>query len=153
MFKNILVAVAEGPGADAVFAHALSLARLTEARLIVLHALSAEQQPAHAFVHDNDSNWVDYMQRWKRREHEGSTLLQHLHQQAAHAHVPVEILQQTGSPGPTICRGAQEQQADLIVVGRRVGPDGLPLGSTSTFVLHHAPCAVQTVPLQADATP
>lgn len=54
-----------------------------------------------------------------------------------------------GSPKLEIARVAQEQQADLIVVGSH-GRHGLALllGSTATGVLHHAECDVLAVRLR-----
>lgn len=54
-----------------------------------------------------------------------------------------------GSPKLEIARVAQEQQADLIVVGSH-GRHGLALllGSTATGVLHHAACDVLAVRLR-----
>jgi nucleotide-binding universal stress UspA family protein len=49
-----------------------------------------------------------------------------------------------GDPGDNICELADELEADLIIVGRkdRSGLEELLLGSVSSEVVHHAPCAV-----------
>ena len=49
-----------------------------------------------------------------------------------------------GDPGDNICELAEELEADLIIVGRkdRSGLEELLLGSVSSDVVHHAPCAV-----------
>jgi len=56
-----------------------------------------------------------------------------------------------GSPKTEIIRVAEENQADLIVVGSH-GRHGLALllGSTANGVLHHATCDVLAVRLQDD---
>jgi len=49
-----------------------------------------------------------------------------------------------GDPSTNICELADELEADLIIVGRkdRSGLEELVLGSVSSEVVHHAPCAV-----------
>ena len=52
-----------------------------------------------------------------------------------------------GQPAEVICDFAREQGMDLIVIGSRGRSAfaALVLGSTSTQVLHHAPCPVTVV--------
>lgn len=57
-----------------------------------------------------------------------------------------------GQPAKTICIHASENNTDLIVIGSR-GRSAfteLTLGSVSSQVLHHAPCAVTVVRGQSD---
>jgi universal stress protein A len=56
-------------------------------------------------------------------------------------------------PGPEIVRVAEEESADLIIVGSH-GRHGLALllGSTANNVLHHAPCDVMAVRLPDEST-
>ncbi len=56
-----------------------------------------------------------------------------------------------GSPGHNLVRIADENQADLIVVGSH-GRHGIKmlLGSTANAVLHHAHCDVLAVRLKDD---
>jgi nucleotide-binding universal stress UspA family protein len=61
--------------------------------------------------------------------------------------VEVETHAQEGDPAQAIIEVAQEQNADLIVVGAR-GLTGLQrflLGSVSSKLAHHAPCTVMIV--------
>ena len=53
-----------------------------------------------------------------------------------------------GKPGETICKIAEKESADIIVVGTRgMGAvRRVVLGSVSDYVLHHAHCAVVIVP-------
>lgn len=62
---------------------------------------------------------------------------------------------ETGEAGPLLCRLASELKVDVVVVGSR-GRGALKralLGSVSSYVMHHAPCAVLVVPQQPDSPP
>lgn len=61
--------------------------------------------------------------------------------------VPFHVRRETGHPVETIVRVAEEQKADLIVLGSRgLGTfKRLRLGSVSDGVLHHAHCPVLIV--------
>lgn len=58
-----------------------------------------------------------------------------------------------GRPGEEICRLAESEAVDGIVMGRRgrgrIGE--ILLGSVSHYVVHHASCAVTLVPSQSEA--
>ena len=88
---------------------------------------------------------------YSRRELEERTtrlsrLLQEVGLPAARARLHVE----RGEPLPTILRTAERWQADLIIVGRRTGPDPLvaggPIGSVARAVAFQAPVDVMIVP-------
>ena len=59
-----------------------------------------------------------------------------------------------GDPGPTICDMAAEVKADVIVVGNHGAGfvARLLAGSVSTYVVHHAPCAVLVVRQPKDSS-
>ena len=66
--------------------------------------------------------------------------------------VPVEQVIQTGEAGPALCRVAEEQGVDVIVVGSR-GRGAIKralLGSVSTHVTNNAPCPVVVVRRDGD---
>ncbi len=60
-------------------------------------------------------------------------------------HVNTRVAQ--GNVRDTIVRTAEQENVDLIIMGRRgLGTlEGMILGSVSTYVVAHAPCAVLTV--------
>jgi nucleotide-binding universal stress UspA family protein len=62
-------------------------------------------------------------------------------------HVTVSTRDPIGDPAEQIVGTAEELGADLVVVGTHNGNavERLVLGSTSTSVLHHAPCDVLVV--------
>jgi nucleotide-binding universal stress UspA family protein len=61
--------------------------------------------------------------------------------------VELETYTREGDPADVIIQVANEQQADLIVVGSsgRTGIKRFLLGSVSSKVSHHAPCSVMIV--------
>ena len=61
--------------------------------------------------------------------------------------IEVRAVPGVGDPADTIVDEARDWDADLIVVGTRGlgGAKRMMLGSTSTKVLHHAPCDVLVV--------
>ncbi|HEY9724278.1 MAG TPA: universal stress protein [Oscillatoriaceae cyanobacterium] len=60
------------------------------------------------------------------------------------APVPIEVMVESGDPGPVICEAAKGY--DLIVIGKHErGISDFLLGSTSTYVVRNAPCPVALV--------
>ena len=61
--------------------------------------------------------------------------------------IEVETHARDGDPAQVILEVAQEQKADLIVVGNRglTGIERFLLGSVSSKLSHHAPCSVMIV--------
>ncbi len=59
----------------------------------------------------------------------------------------VEAIFTAGDPGHEIVRVAEEQNADLIVLGTHgySGWKRFTIGSVAEFVVRHAPCAVLTI--------
>jgi nucleotide-binding universal stress UspA family protein len=58
----------------------------------------------------------------------------------------------TGDPGAELCRIADDENADVIVIGSHGSGfwKRVVLGSVSHYVLHHAPCAVFVVRAPSD---
>lgn len=156
MFNKIVVAIDNSAMSRQVFAQALDLAASNNARLMLLHVLSAEQEggpnlplfPALGYYPGISDRTLElYRQQWQTLEQQGLDLLRSLAAQATAAGVITEFSQTAGSPGRTICDIAASWEANLIIIGRR-GLSGLSelfLGSVSNYVLHHAPCSVLTV--------
>ena len=61
--------------------------------------------------------------------------------------IPVEIYAREGDPADAILDVAEEQNADLIVVGNKgmTGAKRFLLGSVPNKVSHHAPCSVMII--------
>lgn len=157
MFKKILAAIDMSDMGKLVFARALSLAAQNQAHLLLLHALSPEEENSPLPIPPdltqlypavgNDLTLESWRQQWEEFEREGLEKLQTYVQEAAIAGIKPEYQQILGSAGRKICELAQEQEVDLIVIGHR-GRRGLKelfLGSVSNYVLHHADCSVLMV--------
>ncbi len=163
MFRKILVAIDRSSANKQVFHEALSLAQINQARLILLHVLSGEEEGSpimslypsvsnhHHYLHLNPqirriAN-EQYHRQWDAFKAEGLNILRFFAKEATAAGVDTEFSQITGHPSSTICEFAQSCHADAIVIGRR-GYSGLKemfLGSVSNYVVHHAPCSVLLV--------
>jgi nucleotide-binding universal stress UspA family protein len=155
MFKKILVAI--NIHDLNIFEQALGLAKASGADLMLLHVLSldAEDDPSTSvypaslgyFPELNSQIMSRYQERWKSREEEGIVLLRSLTEEATAAGIATEFSQNLGSPGKTICTIAKNWGADLIVMGRRglSGVEEFLVGSSSNYVMHHAPCSVLVV--------
>jgi nucleotide-binding universal stress UspA family protein len=156
MFHKILVAVNNSEITQQIFDQALSLAKATNAELMILYVLSPfdERYPTPPgiatdgiyppFTND-DVNY--YLGQWESLKQEGIELLTLLTNKAIAQGVNAEHTQEFGDPGRMICEVARTCQADLIILGRR-GLSGIKeffLGSVSNYVLHHAHCSVLTV--------
>ncbi|MBD2327896.1 universal stress protein [Alkalinema sp. FACHB-956] len=156
MFEKILVAIDRSPSHHSVFEAALTLAKALSGKLILL-AVPSSDDPACPHLPTLNTNLYPlgfdrtvtevYEELWEIYTKKGEEFLTQLVEEAKHAGIEAEFLQIPGNAGRTICATAQELQVDLIVLGRRgySGLNELFLGSTSNYVLHHAPCSVLTI--------
>lgn len=143
-YKHILLAVDFSPHGNEVTNRARQLAELHHAQLSVVHVV--ENLPITDATYGPIPFDVDFTQSLlddsKKR----------LNEVADKLHVPEDRQWlEMGSPKLEIVRIADENQADLIVIGSH-GRHGLSLllGSTANGVLHHANCDVLAVRLKND---
>jgi nucleotide-binding universal stress UspA family protein len=132
--KKILCAIDLTKASRHAFDRALSIARVSKARLYVLHAVPANVPFA-------------------RQQSERFALLTSLRQRAERAGVPVRTVEQHGDPAGIIVLHANARKADLVVLGsnRRRGWQRFREGSVGERVLRRAAWAVMIVPWDADA--
>ncbi len=128
-FAEILCCDDVLPGSTERVDYALALADRVHGRVTLLEVLSDEDDPAEPL----------------RQEHQPA----HIGNERMHVvHVAL-----TGSPGPEIVRLAKRIQSDLIVIGaQRPMSAAATLGSTTAFVMAHAPCPVLIIPASLDAS-
>ena len=127
--KKILCAVDLTRASRNAFDRALSLARVSNARLYVLHAVPA----------DMPFSW---------RSDERLELLTALRKRAEREGVAVRVVEQHGDPARVIVLHANSRKADLVVLGsnRRRGWRRFREGSVGERVLRRAAWAVLIVP-------
>jgi nucleotide-binding universal stress UspA family protein len=130
--KKILCAIDLTKASRNAFDRALSIARVSKARLYVLHAV-----PANV--------------RFSRHQRERLELLTSLRQRAEREGIPIRTVEQHGDPAGVIVLHANARKADLVVLGsnRRRGWQRFREGSVGERVLRRAAWAVLIVPWDA----
>jgi nucleotide-binding universal stress UspA family protein len=130
--RTILCAIDLTKASRNAFDRALSIARVSKARLYVLHAVPADVP-------------------FSRHQSERLELLTSLRQRAEREGVPVRTIEQHGDPARAIVLHATATKADLVVLGsnRRRGWQRFKEGSVGERVLRGAAWAVLIVPWDA----
>ncbi len=130
--SKILCAIDLTKASRKAFDRALSIARVSNARLYILHAVP-----------------VDYPFCWRQRER--VKLLSSLRERAEREGVLVRTVEQHGDPAQVIVLHANARKADLVVLGsnRRRGWQRFREGSIGERVLRRAAWAVLIVPWDA----
>ena len=127
--KKVLCAIDLTRASRNAFDRALSVARMSKARLYILHAVPATE-------------------RFSSRATERLDLLTRLRKRAEHEGVPVRVVEQHGDPAGVIVLHANSRNADLVVLGsnRRRGWQRFRQGSVGERVLRRAAWALLIVP-------
>ena len=154
MINKILVALDYSKTSEFVFNSALSLAKSTNAAMMLVHVL-ADNEPGFAVVPSytyypvlDDYDYNLYQKRYEDYKQKGIKFLQQKHKEAQAVEITTEFVQLEGHPGRSICELAHNWSADLILIGSRrlTGVKEMFLGSVSNYVTHHAPCSVLIIP-------
>jgi nucleotide-binding universal stress UspA family protein len=155
MFKKILLAISDSCDSELVLESGLNLAEKFGAKLLLLHVLSSSLPTGFnplvggLFPIVNDVAIDRYIKEWKEYEKIETERLQEYARQAKERGSKAEISQNFGDAGRMICEVAKNWSADAIVMGRNQKSmlSEVFIGSTSNYVLHHAPCSVMVVRL------
>lgn len=141
MFSSIVVGTDGSDTATQAVRQAVDLAGAVGAKLQLVSAyapvseqrLSEERRQA-----PEDLQWAI-----NPRE-DVDTTLETAAEVAREAGVPVNVYPRQGDPADAILDVAEEQEADLIIVGNKgmTGAKRFLLGSVPNKVSHHAPCSV-----------
>lgn len=155
MFDKILVAIDIKETDKSAFNTALSLAKTTGAKLMLLNVIVPnENNYPNPFIHSgyeygltNESLVTVYQEQWDKFRQRGIEALRSLVEEATAAGVEAEFVQDFGNAGRTICNHAQTWSADLISIGSRglTRVQEIFLGSVSNYVTHHAPCSILVI--------
>jgi nucleotide-binding universal stress UspA family protein len=152
MFNRILVAMDDSADSDHVFEEAQSIAKMTDARLMLMHVLSAtEVECVNVYersLERSRDRLNDHTEQWESARQHGLEVLRSRHSAMCNAGISADIGLPAGNPGHQICEMAHRWGADLILLGRRGLTEQADylLTSVSNYVLQHAPCAVLVLP-------
>jgi nucleotide-binding universal stress UspA family protein len=136
MFQRILVGTdGSGTAAHAV-AHAVELAKVTGAELLVISAYSSPKDAPPQFSDSSAAPGVEISRG----------LLQDVEKRYG-GDVKLRTVMREGSPADAIIEVAEEENIDLIIVGNKgmTGARRFVLGSVPNAVTHHAPSHVLIV--------
>ncbi|AFY92526.1 universal stress protein [Chamaesiphon minutus] len=164
MLQKILLAIGDSPDSEKIFAAGLTLAQKLGAEMLLLHVLAplvphglgviASPLVGGVLPMTNDLAIEQYLVAWQESERNEIQRLQAYADRAKEHHVKAEILQSYGNSGPLICEAAKNWSAEVILMGRNQKSmlSEIWLGSTSNYVLHHAPCSTLVIQLPALST-
>ena len=157
MFKKILLALGDSAESQEILSAGLTLAEKFGAEVLLLHVIQPMSLTGYSplvggmFPMVNEIALDQYAKEWHEYEQSGIEQLQTYAAQAKERGVQVEVSQNFGNSGAMICEVAKNWSADAIVMGRNQKSvmSEIFLGSTSNYVLHHAPCSVMVIQLPA----
>ena len=141
MFKSIVVGTDGSETATQAVCQAVGLASVLGATLELVSAY--EPVPGQRLAHERLEAPEDLQWAINPRE-EVDTTLEAAAEIARQSGVEVNAYARQGDPADAILDVAEEQSADLIVVGNKgmTGAKRFLLGSVPNKVSHHAPCSV-----------
>jgi nucleotide-binding universal stress UspA family protein len=144
MFKSIVVGTDGSDTANQAVRQAVELAGSVGAKLELVSAY--EPVPAQRLAEERRQAPEDLQWAINPREDVDATL-EAAATVAREAGVPVGVYARQGDPADAILDVAEEQDADLIVVGNKgmTGAKRFLLGSVPNKVSHHAPCSVMII--------
>jgi len=140
--RTILVPVDFSAYAEKAVCWALALAERWRSRLLLLHVVPIPSYPPMLMgTYFNPANFAASLRA------EAEARLKEFVTSLGKTKVPVETQVIVGEPFHDICCVAEQEQADLIVMGTqgRTGLQHLLLGSVAERVVRHAPCPVLVV--------
>jgi nucleotide-binding universal stress UspA family protein len=155
MFTKILLALGNSAESQAIMTAGLTLAETIEAEVLLLHVINPLTPTGFSplvggiFPMVNEIALDQYAKEWREYEQKGIEQLQLYAAQAQERGVQAVVSQNFGNSGSMICEVAKNWSADVIVMGRNQKSmlSEILLGSTSNYVLHHAPCSVMVIQL------
>jgi nucleotide-binding universal stress UspA family protein len=141
MFAAIVVGTDGSETASKAVSEAAQLAASVGARLLVV---SAFEPVAAARLRDEVRQAPADLQWMVNPREEVEATLRFAREQAETHGVTVESFARQGDPADAILDVAEEQRADLIVIGNKgmTGAKRFLLGSVPNKISHHAPCSV-----------
>jgi nucleotide-binding universal stress UspA family protein len=144
MFGSIVVGTDGSPTAGEAVRQATALARLTGARV---HVVSAYESVGSAVLADDREHVPEDLQWSVTPRADTEATLTAAADGLRAAGVDVSTYARQGDAAAAILDVAEEQLADLIVIGNKgmTGAKRFLLGSVPNKVSHHAPCTVMII--------
>ena len=144
MFGSIVVGTDGSDTAGEAVRQAMQLARILGARV---HVVSAYEPVGSARLREERERVPDEMQWMVNPREEVDRALTGAAESMRSEGVEVSTYARQGDPADAILDVAEEQNADLIVVGNKgmTGAKRFLLGSVPNKVSHHAPCTVMII--------
>ena len=144
MYGSIVVGTDGSETAGEAVRQAIELAKSLGASLQIV---SAYEPVADSRLREEAQQVPDDLQWMVNPREDVDATLQEAAEKAKEAGVDVETFARQGDPADAILDVAEEQKADLIIVGNKgmTGAKRFLLGSVPDKVSHHAPCSVLIV--------
>jgi nucleotide-binding universal stress UspA family protein len=141
VFKSIVVGTDGSETATQAVHQAVDLAKQIDAKL---ELVSAYEPVSDQRLREERTEVPDDLQWMVNPREDVDATLQAAAEEAKEAGVTVETYARQGDPADAILDVAEEQNADLIIVGNKgmTGAKRFLLGSVPNKVSHHAPCSV-----------
>ena len=144
MFRSIVVGTDGSDTATQAVLQAVDLARSVGAKI---ELVSAYEPVAGQRLREERRQAPEDLQWAINPREDVDATLETAAQVARDAGVTVDLYARQGDPADAILDVAEEQQADLIVVGNKgmTGAKRFLLGSVPDKISHHAPCSVMII--------
>ena len=144
MIGSIVVGTDGSDTAKEAVRQATELAKALNASV---HLVSAYEPIGEGRLREERQEVPDDMQWMVNPREDVDATLRGASEEIEGAGVKVEIYAREGDPADAILDVAEEQKADLIVVGNKgmTGAKRFLLGSVPNKVSHHAPCSVMII--------
>ena len=144
MFRSIVVGTDGSETAGEAVRQATELAKAVGARI---NLVSAFEPVGNQRLREERQQVPDDLQWMVNEREDVEATLKAAGEQVGEAGVEVETFSRQGDPADAILDVAEEQNADLIIVGNKgmTGAKRFLLGSVPNKVSHHAPCSVMII--------
>ncbi|MCQ2559809.1 MAG: universal stress protein [Clostridia bacterium] len=141
MYQKILVPLDGSAKAEKALLQAINLAKLTQGSITLLHVIS-ELSP-----YLNDGLGGAYQQVYQDLQVTGENILEKVQQKYVSEGVVLEGKIVWGNAAEEVCKEAEDNNYDLIIMGSRGLSEvkGFIMGSVSNRVVRHAVCPVLIV--------
>ena len=144
MFRSMVVGTDGSETASEAVRHATHLAKSLGAHL---HLVTAYEPVASARLREERRQASADVESAVNPHEDVDALLQEVADGVKQSGVEVTVYARRGDPADAILDVAEEQDADLIIVGNKgmTGAKRFLLGSVPNKVSHHAPCSVTII--------